>query len=138
MRFFRLFPCLCLLALLSGCLSEPPSRGSIRPTTEQAPSTSEQQAPTAPKPEAKSIIPDINAEGRRGEIARMMMRKSTRQFLRADINQDYQISHEEADEHLPFISKEFGRYDHDNNGSVSWQEFLGHDEWPRPSHQSTK
>ncbi len=64
----------------------------------------------------------------------MMLNKSSRQFLRADANKDYRISPDEADEYLPFIGKAFNRYDSNADGGIDWPEFLGHDEWPTPSH----
>lgn len=85
--------------------------------------------------DAKSIVPDINAEGNRGEIARKMQASSARKFLRADINRDNLISAQEAAEELFFISKNFARYDKNKDNSLSWQEFLGHDKWPAPVHE---
>ncbi len=87
---------------------------------------------------SKSIIPDINEEGRRGEMARKMMAKSTSQFMEADMNQDSLISIEEAEQHLIFISKDFARYDKNKDSSISWQEFIGHDKWPAPLNSLTK
>ncbi len=133
MKTVKTITCLLSSLLLSACVSGPPSSSSPRPQVEGKPADSAQQAAPAP-PAIKSIVPDINAEGRRGEIARMMLNKSSRQFLRADMNKDYRISADEADEHLPFIAREFGRYDSNSDGGVDWQEFLGHDEWPTPSH----
>jgi hypothetical protein len=82
----------------------------------------------------KSIIPDINAEGKRGEIARKMHERSSLLFLRADTNQDYKISLPEAEENLTFISKKFSHYDSNNDNSLSWQKYLGHNQWPAPKH----
>ena len=84
----------------------------------------------------KSIIPDINANGQRGEIARKMHARSSQRFLRADTNQDYLISPQEAAENLTFISKKFSHYDSNGDNSLSWQEYLGHNEWPAPKHGS--
>ena len=82
----------------------------------------------------ESIIPDINAKGQRGEIARKMHERSSLLFLRADTNQDYKISQPEAAENLTFISNNFSQYDRNNDNSLSWQEYLGHDQWPEPRH----
>lgn len=82
-----------------------------------------------------SIIPDINAKGVRGDIARRMMKKSEHKFLKADKNHNYLISVEEAGQNLIHISKNFSRYDKNKDGSISWQELLGHDKWPEPVHK---
>ncbi|MBC8211269.1 MAG: hypothetical protein H8E21_09385 [Gammaproteobacteria bacterium] len=84
----------------------------------------------------KSTIPDIHETGQRGDIARSILAKSSRQFLRADANQDNRISSQEAAEHLPFISNKFSYYDKNKDNSLSWAEFLGHNEWPAPLHTS--
>ena len=84
----------------------------------------------------KSIIPDIQAEGLRGDIARKMLAKSSQQFLLADANQDNRISPQEAAQHLIFISKNFSKYDRNKDNSLSWAEFLGHNLWPAPVHGS--
>ena len=80
----------------------------------------------------KSTIPDINASGQRGDIARKMLAKSSQQFLLADTDQDNRISPQEAAQHLPFISNRFSRYDKNKDNRLSWAEFLGHNEWPAP------
>ena len=51
-----------------------------------------------------------------------------------DMNRDYLISVDEAGQHLPHVSREFSRYDRNQDGSLTWQELLGHDEWPSPRH----
>ena len=44
-------------------------------------------------------------------------------FQRADLNQDQQLSHEEA-QNLPSVAEQFDEWDRDGNGSLSLQEFL--------------
>ena len=91
-----------------------------------------QQQAKVEAPVKTSIVPDINEKGRRGEIARKMLAKSTDLFLKADMNQDNLISVEEAEQHLPHVSKDFSRYDKNKDNGISWQELLGHDKWPAP------
>ena len=84
---------------------------------------------------ASSIIPDMNDQGRRGDVARIMMEQAEDRFLRADLNRDYLISPEEARQELGHIGNNFSRYDKNRDGSVSWQEMLGHSKWPQPVHK---
>lgn len=84
----------------------------------------------------KTVVPDINAEGKRGDFARTMHARSSLRFLRADGNHDYRISSEEASKHLIYIDKRFSRYDKNSDSSLNWQEFLGHNVWPAPVHEN--
>ncbi len=132
-----------LVTLLTACASNPPQPGAqhSKAEVEQKLQQMQQQrqasispaAITAAQPE-KSIVPDINEQGHRGEIARQMLAKTSARFLQADVNRDYLVSSQEATEHMPHVSREFSRYDKDGDGNISWQELLGHDKWPRPEH----
>ena len=124
-----------LFLILAGCAASTPPGKPLQPAVSEAPIDAPQQTLPAAPVVKKSIIPDINAEGRRGEIARMMLRKSTRQFLETDFDKDNRISPVEAEEYLPFISHEFERYDRNGDQAIDWQEFVGHDQWPEPSYQ---
>lgn len=145
MNIYSTFPLLAITLLLVGCASNPSQQKTVKSKSEvlqklqeiqAAPVQTQQQRAAISPLEKKSIIPNINEEGQRGDIARKMLAKSTSQFLEADMNHDYQISAEEARQHLPFVSKEFSRYDKNEDNTVSWQELLGHDKWPRPVHEN--
>ena len=138
--FLQLF---ILTLLLTGCASNPPQDSAAHSKKQvlqklqeiQGTNADSQQPPAPQKPLGKkSIVPDISEAGQRGEMARKMLAKSTAQFLEADVNRDYQISAEEARQYMPFVSREFSRYDKNNDQSISWQEMLGHDKWPQPEH----
>ena len=134
------FPLLIVILLLSACASAPTQQDSVRSPTEVPRKQLEGQVqerprqPTVTTTEKKTVVPDINAPGHRGDIARRVLARTSEQFLNADINRDYLISVDEAGQHLPHVSKEFSRYDRNQDGSVTWQELLGHDEWPSPRH----
>jgi hypothetical protein len=84
----------------------------------------------------KSIIPDVEAEGVRGEMARKALAQASARFLATDENGDGAISREEAARHSPYINENFSRYDKSGDGTLSWEEFIGHDRWPRPEKPS--
>ena len=134
------FPLLIVILLLSACVSAPPQQDSVRSPTEVRQKQLEGQVQERPRQtsvtttEKRNMIPDVNAPGHRGDIARRILAKSSEKFLNADMNRDYLISVDEAGQHLPHVSREFSRYDRNQDGSLTWQELMGHDEWPSPRH----
>ncbi len=126
------FPLLIVILLLSACVSAPPQQDSVRSPT-GVPQKQPRQT-SATTTEKRTVIPDVNTPGHRGDIARKILARSSEQFLNADTNRDYLISVDEAGQHLPHVSREFSRYDRNQDGSLTWQELLGHDEWPSPRH----
>ena len=136
MKCFNIFPLLMATLLLSACASDPAQQATSLSKKDALPKKPEVQPRQAPVPtvEKKTIVPDINAPGHRGDIARRVLARTSEQFLNADMNRDYLISAEEARQHLPHVSKEFSRYDRNQDNHVSWPELLGHDEWPSPTH----
>lgn len=134
MKTFISLSYLLLILLLSSCANNPPQKSEAQLKAESV-RAEQAEHPASVKPQqSNSIIPDINDKGMRGDIARKILAKSSAQFLKADVNRDYQISPEEAGMNLIYISKDFSRYDKNNDASVSWEEYLGHDKWPAPVH----
>ena len=133
-------PLLIVIQLLSACVSAPPQLDSVPSPTGGPQKQLEGQVQERPRQlsvtttDKKTVIPDINAPGHRGDIARRILARTSEQFLNADMNRDYLISVDEAGQHLPHVSREFSRYDRNQDGSLTWQELLGHDEWPTPRH----
>lgn len=80
----------------------------------------------------KTIVPDLNAEGKPGEIARAQFKKAVEKFDRADEDKDGRISKEEADKHFGEYEKAaFADKDTNKDGKLSWEEYLGHDKWKK-------
>lgn len=131
-NLYRLY-LIVIFLLLNACAGGPQQQGS---STDEAAVQQKKQLPQEvliPLP-PESIVPDINAEGKRGDFARAILARSSARFLNADTDRNYLISIEEAEIHFPHVSREFLRYDKNGDGGVSWQEYLGHDEWPAPVH----
>jgi hypothetical protein len=111
--------------LVISCAGNPPQQSTSDTTREPS-----QELP----PQTKTIVPDINAAGHRGELARAILAKASAKFLEADKNRDYRISLEEAGIHFPHINRAFSNYDKDGDGGISWQEYVRHNQWPAPVH----
>lgn len=81
---------------------------------------------------AKSSIPELDAEGKAGEIARAQFRKSLEKFDRIDANKDGAIDQAESDKAFSDYEKaSFAEKDKNKDGKLSWEEFLGHDKWKK-------
>ena len=80
----------------------------------------------------KSIVPDLSAEGKPGEIARAQFKKAVEKFDKADEDKDGKISKAEADKHFGEYEKAaFIDKDANKDGKLSWEEYLGHDKWKK-------
>lgn len=88
-------------------------------------------SPAALAQRAKSVVPELDAEGLKGDMARAAQKKANERFAKADADHDGEISQAEAASALPYIAENFARYDKDTDGKLSWEEFIGHDKWKR-------
>ena len=82
----------------------------------------------------KSLIPETDDDGRRGEIARAAQEKAGKRFQVADANKDKKLTREEVAAHYHYMADNFERHDKDGDGFLSWEEFVGHDRWEQPSY----
>lgn len=81
---------------------------------------------------AKTIIPDLNAEGKPGEIARAQFKKALERFDKADEDKDGFISKAESDKNQgEYERAAFDEKDKNKDGKLTWEEFLGHDRWKK-------
>jgi len=80
---------------------------------------------------ARSIIPDLDDSGRKGEMARAEKKKAEARFDAMDANKDGKLSLEEVTGKSQYLTDSFPRLDANKDGNLSWEEFLGHDRWPR-------
>lgn len=79
----------------------------------------------------KSLVPELDAEGHKGDMARAAEKKAVERFDKADADKDGFISKGEASATLPYIAENFDKYDKNKDGKLSWEEFVGHDKWKR-------
>lgn len=78
----------------------------------------------------KTIVPKLDEEGRRGEIARIAAEKARKRFAELDQDRDDRLSREEVASH-GYLADQFERLDRNRDGFLDWNEFVGHDRWPR-------
>ena len=83
----------------------------------------------------KSTVPELDAEGHKGDMARAAQKKAIERFDNADADKDVFISKDEAVAALPYIAENFDKYDKNKDGKLSWEEYVGHDKW---KHEAVK
>ena len=80
---------------------------------------------------AQSIVPDLEQQGRSGDIARVVYERAVKQFDQADSNNDGKLARKELATVSAFKASKFEQYDKDQDGFLNWQEFVGHDRWKK-------
>jgi hypothetical protein len=79
---------------------------------------------------AQTIVPKLDQQGRKGEVAREAKEKAEARFKAADANGDDKLSPEEVASHQ-YLAENFGTLDKNKDGFLSWEEYVGHNRWPR-------
>jgi hypothetical protein len=80
---------------------------------------------------AQTVVPKLDQEGRKGDMARLAHKQAQDKFNSADANKDERISKEEAAATLPYVAENFAKYDKDKDGLLTWEEFVGHNRWKK-------
>jgi hypothetical protein len=80
---------------------------------------------------AQTMVPKLDQEGRRGDVARQAKQQAMEKFDAADTNKDGKLSREELEKSAPYLAEKFNERDKDGDGFLSWEEYIGHDRWPR-------
>ena len=79
----------------------------------------------------KTIVPELDTEGHKGDMARAAQKKANERFDRADADKDGLLSKDEVAATLPYVAENFAKYDKNSDGKLTWEEYLGHDKWKR-------
>jgi len=80
---------------------------------------------------AQTVVPKLDQNGRKGDMARLAHQQAQDKFNTADANKDERISQEEASKSLPYVAEHFAKYDKDKDGLLTWEEFVGHNRWKK-------
>lgn len=79
----------------------------------------------------QTMVPKLDTEGRRGEVARQAKQRAIDKFDAMDANKDGKLSREEVNTGATYLAEKFADRDKDGNDFLSWEEYVGHDRWPR-------
>lgn len=82
--------------------------------------------------QAQTAIPPLDAQGKKGDIARQVQARAAENFDTADKNKDGKLSKEELAD-FPYILGKFDSRDISKDGFLNWEEFVGHDRWKKES-----
>lgn len=80
---------------------------------------------------AQTIIPKLDQEGRKGDMARLAKETALKKFEAADTDKDDRLSKEELAVGHSYMAANFERLDVNKDGYLSWEEYVGHNRWPR-------
>ncbi len=80
---------------------------------------------------AQTMVPKLDQEGRKGDVARLVKQKAVEQFNTLDKNKDGRLSADEVAQDAPFLAEKFPERDINRDGYLSWEEYVGHNRWDR-------
>ena len=80
---------------------------------------------------AQTTIPALDQDGRKGDMARRAKDQAVAKFNAADGDKDGKLSREEVEKAFPYMAENFTKLDKDGDGFLSWEEFVGHNRWPK-------
>lgn len=80
---------------------------------------------------AQTMVPKLDQDGRRGDVARLAKQRAQERFAAADKNGDGKLSRDEVAEGSPYLADKFDERDLNHDGFLSWEEFVGHNRWER-------
>lgn len=80
---------------------------------------------------AQSVVPKLDQEGRKGDMARLAKEQAVAKFDAADTDKDGKLSKDEAAKASPYLAENFDKRDTNKDGFISWEEYVGHDRWPK-------
>lgn len=81
--------------------------------------------------QAQTMIPKLDQEGRRGDVARQAKQRAMEKFDAADQDKDGKLSPAELEKSAPYLAEKFDERDKNRDGFLSWEEYVGHERWPR-------
>ena len=80
---------------------------------------------------AQSVVPKADAPGHKGDMARLAQEKAKAKFTAIDENKDDKLSREEVAKQFRYLAENFDKHDANKDGFLSWEEYVGHNRWPR-------
>lgn len=80
---------------------------------------------------AQTMVPKLDQEGRKGDVARLARQKAVDRFTATDKDKDGRLSKEELSQDFPYLAEKFPERDINRDGFLSWEEYVGHNRWEK-------
>ena len=80
---------------------------------------------------AQTMVPKLDQEGRKGDVARQARQKALDRFNAADKDKDGRLSPQEVEQDSPYLAEKFSERDTNHDGFLSWEEYVGHNRWEK-------
>lgn len=80
---------------------------------------------------AQTMVPKLDQEGRKGDVARMAKQKAQDRFSAMDKDKDGRLSPSEVEQDSPYLAEKFKERDLNRDQFLSWEEYVGHNRWDR-------
>jgi Ca2+-binding EF-hand superfamily protein len=80
---------------------------------------------------AQTMIPKLDQEGRKGDVARQARQKALDRFNAADKDKDGRLSPQEVEQDSAYLAEKFSERDTNHDGFLSWEEYVGHNRWEK-------
>lgn len=81
--------------------------------------------------QAQTIVPKLDQDGRKGDMARLAAKQAQEKFDAADTDKDGKLSKDETAKAMPYVFENFLKKDKDGDGYLSWEEYVGHNRWKK-------
>lgn len=84
-----------------------------------------------PVAHGQTMVPKLDQEGRRGDVARLAKQRAQERFAALDKDGDGRLSRDEVGQDSSYLADNFEVRDLNHDGYLSWEEFVGHNRWER-------
>lgn len=78
---------------------------------------------------AQTMVPKLDHEGRKGDVARLAKQKAQDRFTALDKDSDGRLSRSEVEPDSHYLAEKFPERDIDRDGFLNWEEYVGHNRW---------
>lgn len=80
---------------------------------------------------AQTMVPKLDQEGRKGDVARQARQKALERFNTADKDKDGRLSPNEVKQDSAYLAERFSERDTNRDGFLNWEEYVGHNRWEK-------
>lgn len=80
---------------------------------------------------AQTMVPKLDQEGRKGDVARLAKQRAQERFAALDKDKDGRLSRPEVEQESAYLAENFAERDTSKDGYLSWEEFVGHNRWEK-------